>query len=110
MSPTSMAVAVASGSLLAGLDDCCQRGNHKDSQDGEQDDPDERAWHESPRVRLASVRPQTLSSWATCGIVAFAQAGPTMSGRLWVAESKPTCHTGSGRWTRIKDSWVVEQR
>src|SRR4051812_39354896 len=25
--------------------------------------------------RLASVRPQTLSSWATCGIGAFAQAG-----------------------------------
>src|SRR3954447_10857077 len=21
-----------------------------------------------------------------------------------------TCHTGSGRWTRIEDSWVVEQR
>src|SRR3954471_8296800 len=26
-------------------------------------------------TQLASVRPQTLSSWATCGIGAFAQAG-----------------------------------
>jgi len=49
MSPTAM--AVASGSLRAGLEDWCQRGNNKHGQDWDQDDPDESVWHESPRVR-----------------------------------------------------------
>jgi len=45
-------MVVASGTLLAGLDDCCHRDKNKDGQEGEQGDPDECAWHESPRVRL----------------------------------------------------------
>ena len=45
-------MVVASGTLLARLDDYCQGDKNKDGQDGEQDDPDERAWHESPRIRL----------------------------------------------------------
>src|SRR3954466_16342279 len=50
--PSPASMVVASGTLLAGLDDCCHRDKNKDGQEGEQDDPDERAWHESPRVRL----------------------------------------------------------
>src|SRR3954453_22501316 len=41
-----------SGFPWARLDDCCQRGNNKHSQDGDQDDPDESACHESPHVGL----------------------------------------------------------
>src|SRR4051794_34257785 len=44
----------------------------------------------------------------------LASHGLTKSGRSSYLRARPrtifSSHTGSGRWTRIEDSWVVEQR
>src|SRR4051812_38545970 len=60
----------------------------------------------APNRRLRSTRPSLFRCPIT-GSMALRRR----SSRRIVGETMPrVCDTGSGRWTRIEDSWVVEQR